>query len=82
MIIDFFAKYKEKQYFIEYDGEQHFNYHPYFHKGGVIDFEKQQNRDRVLNEFCELHRDKVTLIRFNYKNSINEIENILKTYFI
>lgn len=79
--IDFFLKYKEKQYFIEYDGIQHFEYQPYFHKGGIIDFEKQQRRDRVLDAFCELHKDKVTLIRFNYKQTNKQILEIMKTIF-
>ena len=77
MIIDFFVKYKEQQYFIEYDGIQHFEYIPHFHKGGVIDFEKQIRRDKVLNEFCELHKDKITLIRFKYDESNEEIINKL-----
>ena len=72
----------DKQYFIEYDGIQHFEYIPHFHQGGIIDFEKQQRRDKVLNDFCELHKDKVTLIRFDYNennsgiiNKLNEILN-------
>lgn len=73
--IDFFVKYNSKQYFIEYDGKQHFEYVPHFHKNGIIDFEKQQRRDRILNEFCELHKDKVTLIRFGYTQ---EKETIIK----
>ena len=73
IIIDFFVKYGGKQYFIEYDGIQHFEYIPHFHQGGVIDFEKQIRRDKVLNEFCELHKDKVTLIRFNYNESNEEV---------
>lgn len=77
MIIDFFVKYKEQQYFIEYDGKQHYEYIPFFHQGGIIDFEKQQRRDKVLNEFCELHKDKVTLIRFKYDENDEEIINKL-----
>lgn len=71
--IDFFIVHNEKQYFIEYDGEQHFEYSPYIHNGKIENFQKQQNRDRVLNEFCELYKDKVTLIRFNYKQNNKEI---------
>lgn len=77
MRIDFFVIHNDKQYFIEYDGIQHFEYIPHFHKGGIIDFEKEQNRDRVLNEFCELHKDKVTLIRFKYDQMHEEIINKL-----
>ena len=75
--IDFFVKHNDKQYFIEYDGEQHFKYIPHFHKGGEIDFENEQRRDKVLNDFCELHKDKVTLIRFKYNQSNEEIINQL-----
>lgn len=77
VIVDFFVKHKGKQYFIEYDGQQHFKYIPYFHKGGVVDFEKQQNRDEVLNEFCEIHKNVVTLIRFKYDESFEDIQKQL-----
>lgn len=79
--IDFFVKYNGKQYFIEYDGVQHFEYISHFHRGGIIDFEKQQRRDKVLNEFCELHKDKVTLIRFNYLQKEDDIIKLLGKYY-
>lgn len=79
--IDFFVKQNEQQYFIEYDGIQHFEYVPYFHKEGIIDFDKQQRRDKVLNDFCELHKDRVTLIRFNYKQTNEEILKIMNSTF-
>lgn len=82
MKIDFFVKYNEKQYFVEYDGIQHFEYIPHFHKGGIIDFEKEQRRDKVLNEFCELHKDKVTLIRFKYNLSNEDILKTLNDTFL
>lgn len=81
MIVDFFVKHNGKQYFIEYDGKQHYEYVPYFHRGGIIEFEKQQRRDKVLNEFCELHKDKVTLIRFKYNQKDETIINKLKQIF-
>jgi hypothetical protein len=81
IIIDFFIKHNNKQYFIEYDGRQHFEYVPFFHKGGIIDFEKQQRRDKVLNDFCELHKDEITLIRFDYKQTNEEIINKLNELF-
>lgn len=79
--IDFFIKINNAQYFIEYDGIQHFKYTPYFHKNGIKDFERQQRRDKVLNDFCELHKDKVVLIRFNYKQNEKEIINKLNDEF-
>ena len=80
ILIDFFVKYNDKQYFIEYDGIQHFEYNPFFHKT-YEDFENQQRRDKVLNEFCELHRDKVTLIRFKYDESNENVINKLKNFY-
>lgn len=76
LVIDFFVKHNEKQYFIEYDGIQHFEFNSFFHKTEE-DFFKQQRRDRVLNEFCELHKDKVTLIRLDHTQSDNQIIEIL-----
>jgi len=60
---------------------QHFEYIPHFHRGGIIDFEKQQRRDKVLNEFCELHKDKVTLIRFNHLQKEDDIIKLLEKYY-
>lgn len=81
MLIDFFVKHQEKQYFIEYDGIQHFEYTPFFHNGGIIDFDKQVQRDKVLNEFCELHKEKVTLIRFDHTQEKEEILLVLEEVF-
>ena len=75
--VDFNINLNNKQYFIEYDGEQHFNYVPFLHNNNIINFEKQVNRDKVLTDFCELHKDKITLIRFNYLQSYEEIINEL-----
>lgn len=80
MKIDFFIIHDEKQYFIEYDGIQHFEYNSHFHRE-EDSFFKQQRRDLILNEFCELHKDKVTLIRFNYNQTKEEIINKLIEIF-
>ena len=80
MIVDFYLKHNNQIYFIEYDGIQHFEYTPHFHKGGKIDFLKQQRRDNVLTEFCELNN--IKLIKFNYKMKDVEIINILKSFFL
>lgn len=74
-------EYSGKQYFIEYDGKQHFEYVPHFHNNGIIDFEKQQRRDKVLNEFCELNKNDITLIRFKYdQNKDNIITKLTKLF--
>lgn len=80
MIIDFFVVHNNNQYFIEYDGEQHFKYKEYFHKN-LEGFENELRRDRVLNEFCELHKDKVTLIRFKFDQENETIIKLLENEF-
>lgn len=79
IIIDFFVKYQGKQYFIEFDGEQHFNPNHYFYKdGGYIE---QVRRDKVLNKFCEEHKDKVSLLRIKYNLTEEEIKSKLCSEF-
>lgn len=81
IFIDFFVKHNDKQYFIEYDGAQHFKYIPHLHRGDKINFETQIHRDQVLKEFCDKHVDKVTLIRFNYLQSNEQIQNQMDLLF-
>ena len=77
IVVDFFVKYKGKQYFIEYNGRQHYEYIPFFHKGGVVDFEMQQKRDKWLRDFCELHKDKVSLLEIPYSTKDKDIEKLI-----
>ena len=81
MFIDFCINYNNKQYFIEYNGIQHYEYTPYFHIGGIIDFEKQIRRDKVLEDYCNLNENKTTLIKFNYKQTNEEIIKLLSGIF-
>ena len=74
--IDFFIKYKGKQYFIEYNGEQHYKFCNIFHKTEE-DFIKQQRRDQVLRDFCNLHSDKVKLLEIPYTAKDSEIEDLI-----
>lgn len=48
---------------IEFDGQQHFQYTPYFHKK-IGDFKRQQEWDRRKNSYCLEHG--VMLIRIPY----------------
>ena len=59
---------------IEYDGRQHFESREYF--GGEEEFEKLKIRDRIKNDWCKVND--IKLIRFNYKQKIDEIKLILK----
>ena len=60
---------------IEYDGEQHSKFIPYFH-GDEEGFKLQQLRDNIKTEYCKTHN--IPLIRIPY-TEYNNIENILKT---
>lgn len=76
--LDFVVKYNNKIFFIEYNGKQHYTYIPFFHNT-IEEFEKQQRRDNVLREFCDLHKDKVTLLEIPYTMKENDIENLILT---
>lgn len=78
ILIDFVVKINGHIYFIEYNGKQHYEYISFFHKGGIIDFEKQQRRDNLLRQLCEVHKDKITLIEIKYDMKVDEIEEKLK----
>ena len=80
VVIDFIVKYDNHVYFIEYDGEQHFKFKKHFHKTEE-GFQRQLQRDQALNDFCELHKDKVTLIRFKYTSKKEAIVNKLHKIF-
>lgn len=76
---DFIINFKNKIYIIEYDGIQHFELVPYFHKNGIDDLNKQINRDNILIEYCI--NNNIDLIRIKYNLSHEEIINKLKENF-
>ena len=61
--LDFF--FEERKVAIEYDGRQHHEYVPYFHRRGIVDFEAQQRRDRLKDALC--HRHGIKLVRVSHK---------------
>ena len=71
-------KHKGRQYFIEYDGEQHFS-PTYRFYDSMADFQMQQYRDQLLNDFCDRHKDAVTLIRVNCRQCEAEITHTLSS---
>ena len=58
---------------IEYDGRQHFEPIDYF--GGEQSFVDTQYRDNIKNEYCKSHN--ILLIRYSYKQALNEIKSLL-----
>lgn len=77
IIVDFVVTKNKHLYFIEYNGRQHYEYTPFFHKGGIIDFEKQQRRDQLLRNICDLHKDKITLIEIKYDMKEDQIKKLI-----
>ena len=66
-------KEKEPILIIEYDGEQHFKSVDYF--GGEEALKDTQYRDSVKDEYCK--DNNIPFLRFNYKQSENDIEDLL-----
>lgn len=60
---------------VEYDGQQHFNYIPYFHKTKDA-FYNQKYRDYLTDRMCQDNR--VTLIRVPYTVKLEEIKGFLE----
>ena len=58
---------------LEYDGEQHFKPVKIF--GGEEKLKATQYRDYVKNEYCK--ENNISFIRFNYKQSENDITDLL-----
>lgn len=73
--IDFVVYLNDRTIFIEYNGRQHYEYTPYFHKGGEIDFVRQQNRDVFVRNYCKKHNYELIEIPYWYTN--DQIKDVL-----
>ena len=73
VFVDFYLP--EQNIIIEYNGEQHYKYIPYFHKGGYVKFARQQERDQFIRDYCQ--DLKIKLIELK---EINEIKTNLDLY--
>lgn len=71
---------------LDFDGKQHFEFTPYFHKT-IFGFKKQQEWDRRKNKYCLMHN--IPLIRVPYwdleeltlKKLFNTPEYIVKSKY-
>jgi len=59
----------------EYQGQQHYNFSPYFHKSQE-DFAKQTYRDKRKKELCKQHD--ITLIEIPYNIEYNDLEDYIR----
>ncbi len=57
---------KELNIAFEYNGKQHYEYIPHFHKNGKEDFIKQQERDRKKYRICAEKNIKLILIPYKF----------------
>lgn len=80
VIIDAVVNYNNRNYWIEYDGEQHYKYIDYFHKS-EDDFINQLNRDINIYNYCE--NNNIVFIKIPYTYIVtDEIFNILEKVII
>ena len=68
----------DKKVIIEYDGRQHFEWIPFFHKTKKA-FLKAQRRDKIKEQLAKIHGYNV--IRISYKDNLdNKIDEIIKEF--
>lgn len=79
LVADFLVKYNNQLYIIEYNGRQHYEYIPFFHKGGKSEFNRQKIRDSVMKKICE--KNNIKLIEISYLLSKDDIYNLLNNIF-
>lgn len=72
MFVDFVVKHKDKTFFIELNGEQHYKRIDYFR-----DLEIQQERDALLQEYCDINNIVLYWVRFD-EIIKQRIEDIIK----
>lgn len=72
IFIDFYLP--EHNMFIEYNGKQHYEYVPYFHKN-ENDFERQKFRDFIVRDYCE--KKGIKLLEIPYYLKKDEVYELL-----
>ena len=69
MFADFYLP--SKNVIIEFNGAQHYKIVDYF--GGKSTFERQQNRDFALRQYCKEHKIKIIEIPYTEYDNIESI---------
>jgi hypothetical protein len=59
---------------IEFNGVQHYEYNPFFHRN-ENNFSLQQKRDKIKNIFCE--DNNINLLVIKYSDDVNKLEEII-----
>ena len=65
---DFYLEFQGQHYAIEYNGEQHYKYNPFFHGRDIQVFEKYQERDRRKAQYCKDNNINLIVIPYTFTN--------------
>ena len=76
---DFYFEINNKKYAIEYNGEQHYKYIPFFHGNDINNFYKRQERDKRKAQYCK--DNDIELIIIPYIFSHEEIRRYINKLF-
>lgn len=76
---DFYLEFQGQQYAIEYNGEQHYKYNPFFHGKDIKVFEKYQERDRRKAQYCKDNNIFLIVIPYTFTN--NDIKAYINKLF-
>lgn len=76
---DFYCIYNNQQYAIEYNGEQHYKYIPFFHGHDIQNFIQYQERDKKKQKYCSEHGIKLIIIPYTFTD--NEIKAYISNLF-
>jgi very-short-patch-repair endonuclease len=81
IMVDYYFICDEKEYIVEYNGIQHYEYSEFFHRGDYNEFTKQQERDSYVEKYCDENKIKLVVVDGRkYKN--NEMLNYLREKII
>lgn len=76
---DFYFEIDSKKYAIEYNGEQHYKYNPFFHGQYISVFEKYQERDQRKATYCKNNNIELIIIPYTLTN--DEIKAYINKLF-
>lgn len=80
VFIDFSLEYNNTKFWIEYNGEQHYNFVRFFHDSKK-EFQRQKQRDDNVKRYCEENNIVLIEIPYTYK-TLDEIESLLQRIII
>lgn len=80
VFIDFMVYVDDNVYAIEYNGRQHYEYTPFFHKNGMDDYKKQVRRDKLVKNWCL--QNQIIFLEIPYYLAKYQIEDFLRIHLV